>query len=123
MPKKATDRTGVYRTVTSPLKQFRTVHECSFTQTNNHSLEEHSEDVLVRFAYTRTTPCHHLNPHDTELFLATPLTEFEKANSGDVQLTISLFLVGSAAVAFVHALNIFSPDSPGKKADGQSTLL
>ena len=66
LTKKATDRTGVYRTVTSPLKQFRTVHECSFTQTNNHSLEEHSEDVLVRFAYTRTTPCHHLNslyPH------------------------------------------------------------
>ena len=82
------------------------------------------EVYLVALVFYVSLPRHvDINPHDTELFLATPLTEFEKANSGDVQLAISLFLVGSAAVAFVHVLNFLSPDSPGKKADGQSTLL
>jgi len=53
-----------------------------------------------------------INPHDADIFLAKPLTEFELGNDGKAQLAVSLGVVAASAVT--AKLAFFSPKDGGE---------
>merc|ERR1712070_501076 len=53
-----------------------------------------------------------INPHDADIFLAKPLTEFELGNDGKAQLAVSLGVVAASAVT--AKLAFFSPKDDGE---------